>query len=613
MPDPDDGLRYRIQRAARSVPTTDVMAAIERRRRRRDATRRTVAAVLSIALVAVFVSGVALARRSSTPAAGADDGLIAFVRTLRSCYEYPGVGGPQTDVFASTVDGTTQWDLTDGGMWSARRVMGETHPTFSPDGTRFAWVDMYLGRLAVTDVRTGDTTVLVKDLAVSSPIWSPEGDSIVFAGGDPDPAVGGSHLYTVSVTGGIPVELTSGSASDMTPTWSPDRGTIAFVRTPEGSAVQELWFMAPDGTDQRRMLEGRKDVSVVSGEWSPDGTRFVAEAVVDGNHDIYVADIDSRTGARLTDDPADDIAPTWSPDGSTIAFSTGRWGTGVGHSEIAVIDADGSNLRRVTDDCWDDTDPTWVANDGAIRSLDPWSPAEPVLGNTGVAVPTDILYATAVDGNEDLFALDPDGGSPVNLTGDLMPEGEPAWSPDRTRIIFSGYGRSDEETGLYVMNADGSDRSLIVPGGSGAAWSPDGTRIAYTENGNLMTAATDGSDIAQVTTSGQDGSPTWSPDGTRIAFIRNSSLFVVDADGSDPQRVTDSGQDYEPDWSPTGDLIVFTGARDVFLVHADGSGLRNLTPGGYPMHTTGAPRGRRTAPASCSPATELGRDRWACT
>ena len=503
------------------------------------------------------------------------------MRTLRGCYAYPGVGGPQTDVFAATSDGATQWDLTEGGMWSARRIMGETQPSFAPDGTRFAWVDMYRDhRLVVTDVQTGEVTILAPDLAASSPAWSPDATTIVFAGGDPDPRAVGSHLYSVPADGGEPVQLTSGPPEDATPAWSPDGTTIAFARVPAAGGPQELWFMAADGSDQRRMIAAPAGVHVENGEWSPDGGRFAAEAIVDGNHDIYVADIDSRTGARLTDDPAADTSPTWSPDGSAIAFSTGRWGTDVGHSEIAVIDADGSNLRRVTDDCWDDTEPTWVANDAAIRSLAPWTPPEPELGDTGAASPNDVLYATAVDGNEDLFALDPDGGSPVNLTGDLMPEGEPAWSPDRTRIIFSGYGRSDEETGLYVMNADGSGRSLIVPGGSGAAWSPQGYRIVYVEDGNLMTAASDGSDVVQVTGSGQDGSPTWSPDGTRIAFTRNLSLFVMDADGSGLQRVTDSGQDYEPDWSPTGDLIVFTRVHDLFLVHADGSGLRNLTPDG---------------------------------
>jgi len=146
----------------------------------------------------------------------------------------------------------------------------------------------------------------------------------------------------------------------LAPIWSPGGETIAFIRSSEDATVdvdpqtgdvitvvsdrrQALWFMDPDGSDQRQVEVQPTDTdwSVVSGDWSPDGDRFAVEVRFGHNHDIVVVNSLTRAGIRLTEDPAADSSPTWSPewspDGSTIAFATGRWGTGIGHSEIATI------------------------------------------------------------------------------------------------------------------------------------------------------------------------------------------------------------------------------------------------------------------------------------
>ena len=119
--------------------------------------------------------------------------------------------------------------------------------------------------------------------------------------------------------------------------------------------------------------------TVLSGDWSPDGTRFVAEVTFDSfpPTDLFIANIDGRTGYRLTDDRQNDRSGTWSPDGQLIAFQTGRWGRGQGHSEIAITDPSGEEVRRVTDNCWDDQSPVWVSDASYIRSLPPWREADP--------------------------------------------------------------------------------------------------------------------------------------------------------------------------------------------------------------------------------------------
>ncbi len=75
----------------------------------------------------------------------------------------------------------------------------------------------------------------------------------------------------------------------------------------------------------------------------------------DGNEEVYVMNADGSSPVRLTNDPATDFGPAWSPDGSRIAFSTFR----DGNFEIYVMNADGSNPINLTNDPAEDLTPAW--------------------------------------------------------------------------------------------------------------------------------------------------------------------------------------------------------------------------------------------------------------
>jgi TolB protein len=104
----------------------------------------------------------------------------------------------------------------------------------------------------------------------------------------------------------------------------------------------------------------------VSPAWSPDGEQIAFASDRDGNWEIYVLDVGGGGATRLTNEPAEDAHPTWAPHGNRIAFASTRAEPDPGgcsancNHEIYVMRADGSRLTRLTDDPAHDWDPAWT-------------------------------------------------------------------------------------------------------------------------------------------------------------------------------------------------------------------------------------------------------------
>jgi serine/threonine protein kinase/WD40 repeat protein len=252
----------------------------------------------------------------------------------------------------------------------------------------------------------------------------------------------------------------------------------------------------------------------------------------EGNDEIYVMNADGSSVTRLTENPASDLDPAWSPDDSRIAFISDR----DGDSEIYTMNQDGSGVTKLTDDNHGYSGPSW-SPDGQH-----------------------LAFASDRDGDLNIYVLDVDNLGVIRMTDDSGIDRHPQWSPDGLKIAFES--DRDGDFNIYVMNADRSDLGRLTEDptdDTGLAWSPDGSRIAFSSNrdgdSEIYTMNEDGSDITKLTDNNDaDFSPSWSPDGQYLTFVSdrdgNNEVYVVEPDGSNPIRLTDDpGDDRGPSWS----------------------------------------------------------------
>jgi Tol biopolymer transport system component len=218
-----------------------------------------------------------------------------------------------------------------------------------------------------------------------------------------------------------------------------------------------------------------------------------------------------------------------------------------------------------------------------------------LVGRSSAAFPGDngkIAWASARNGNYEIYSANPDGSDLARLTTDPAADTDPAWSKDGQRIAFTS-NRSGND-GIWVMSADGSGQTRLTTDSGrdvNPAWSPGGRNLVFssTRDGDaeIFVMNEDGTGQAQLThNDSADATPAWSPDGTKIAFMSerdgNQEIYVMNVDGSNQTRLTnDPGQDFGPNWSPDGKQIVFTSTRDgnyeIYVMNADGSDQHRLT------------------------------------
>ncbi len=225
--------------------------------------------------------------------------------------------------------------------------------------TRVAWTFLTILTLAGTLNGQDRTVELVKltNIESSYPFWSPDGRRIVFQS---DRIDGNREIYLMNADGSGLVRLTQNAAEDQTPVWSPDGTRIAFQSDRDGNL--EIYVMNADGSGQRNLTRHPAEDS--HPKWSPDGGSIIFDRPVDGDNDeIWEVSADGGEPRRLTDDPSRDTYASVSPDGTRVLwrrrFRDPRSEGGFGNSEVFVMNRDGSNPVNLTNHPAYDGWPAW--------------------------------------------------------------------------------------------------------------------------------------------------------------------------------------------------------------------------------------------------------------
>jgi predicted Ser/Thr protein kinase len=259
-----------------------------------------------------------------------------------------------------------------------------------------------------------------------------------------------------------------------------------------------------------RTLKTKKPYASVS--WSPDGTQLVGAR---GGH-IWVIDADAvGRQTEVTDGPATDAYPVWSPDGSTILFT--RQPSGSQQTSIYMI-TPGSPPKRVTT-------PT---------GFPPLSFADPGWSPDGRQIVAEGFHGKRTIGQGTLYVMNRDGSDLHAITRNLIAV-DPSWSPDGRHIAFR-VEHVHAEDDIYIAGADGSHPHKIIHNGEAPAWSPDGTRIAFERFGSFF---------KNDNSSGCKG----------CFYMWNGELVVANADGTHPHVITRdlTGDQFEDaSWSASG-------------------------------------------------------------
>jgi Tol biopolymer transport system component len=221
--------------------------------------------------------------------------------------------------------------------------------------------------------------------------WSPDGEWVVYR--DSRRGINNDdEIFIARADGSERRNLTNDPTNDWGPDWAADGSTIVFNSDRDGGRLRG-YLVDPDGSNLRRI---DIDAWVEYASFSPDGKRIAFTGAVGNDYELYVGDLESGAVKQLTDSPGHDSWPAWSPDGTTIAFSSHR---------------DDCRVVRDTPECWREEGPDDTHHD---------------------------VWLIAPDGS-DLRRVTPEFGQFV------------AWSPDSRYLLISGFA-------LYVVRPDGSGR-----------------------------------------------------------------------------------------------------------------------------------------------------------
>jgi serine/threonine protein kinase/WD40 repeat protein len=442
------------------------------------------------------------------------------------------------------------------------------NPSWSPDGAKivFSTENMQLtplnwegtSELWIVDVATEEMKRLNTEDALQ-PSWSPHNLRIAFAArlANPDKGDAASAsqmlIWTIPVDDGTPTPVTSGTATDWCPKWSPDGRYLYFASDRGGSP--NLWRVPID--EESGKPTGEPEAIVTPATW-------LAHPAIsaDGKHIAYCNVLETQNIQRIAFDPVSvkmTGQPEWittgsgrwsscdvSPDGQSLVFYSRKGNLPEGH--LYVIRTDKTGLRQLTGDTFLDRVPRWSPRGDWITFFS---------NRSGLGL--------------NLWMIHPDGSGLRQLSKECAIA---AWSPDGSRIAATGPG------GIYIIDPDQplkeqepqvlQEDDMSLSGLVATSWSPNLEKLAcqtgFNETGSrrnlgIVTYSFKTRQYERLTDYGEW--PAWLPDSRRILFVSNGNHF----------HVVDSLSKKKP-------------ATEIFSVERDSLGPPRLSPDGRFIYFT---------------------------
>ena len=264
------------------------------------------------------------------------------------------------------------------------------------------------------------------------------------------------YSNTASVTSGGTDPVPGNDSSTIeTPITTRD---IVFVSNRAGGDL-DIFAMYEDGTAQVNMTPAGTACDKTPA-WSPDGTKIAfasgraitpATSACTGNIDIYVMNADGTNVTPVVTTVGTDIQPTWSPDGTQLAYSSQyAIATNKATSKFNVLrassDGTGTPVKLTKKAC----------NDGPRGCSPDWSPDGTTIAFVRVCVGLSGCPTTAEIYTTPAAAA----GAAVKLTNNAVDEGSPTWSPNGLRILMYRYDGRDNE--IAMMNANGTRQTFLT-------------------------------------------------------------------------------------------------------------------------------------------------------